>query len=114
VVTVLCVQVSRIATSPPSLSIEVGGNISPSIVAGDLVTVVCHAKGGNPQPILSLYMNKIPIGVPREAQNLHTFQTKPEDNSAAITCSAINFLMTDTLSSEVVLNILCKFSHFVD
>ena len=89
-----------------------GGNIAPNIAAGDLVTAVCNAKGGNPQPMLSLFINQTPIGQPREAQNLHTFITKAEDNSAAITCSAINHLMTEPLSSEVVLNILCKLEDF--
>ena len=86
-----------------------GGNISPSIAAGDLVTIVCNAKGGNPKPMLSLYLNETPIGEPREAQNLHTFQAKPEHNQAPITCSAVNSVMPAPVEAEIMLNVLSKF-----
>jgi len=93
-------------TSRPALSIEVDGNISPNIAAGDLITAVCNAKGGNPIPTLSLFKDKKPIGNPREGQNLHTFLAKPADNKATLSCAAINSMMRAPLLAEVVLNIL--------
>ena len=94
-------------TSRPALSIEVDGNISPNIATGDLITAVCNAKGGNPTPTLSLFMDNKPIGNPREGQNLHTFLAQPSDNKATLSCAAINSMMRAPLRAEVVLNILC-------
>ena len=64
--------------------------------------------------MLSLYKNQTPIGEPREGQNLHTFQAASSDNSAAISCSAINSVMTAPLVSEIFLNVLCKLPDFVE
>jgi len=93
-------------TSRPALSIEVDGNISPNIATGDLITAVCNAKGGNPTPTLSLFMDNKPIGNPREGQNLHTFLAQPSDNKATLSCAAINSMMRAPMRAEVVLNIL--------
>jgi len=92
--------------SRPSLAIEVAGNIAPNIAVGDLITIVCNAKGGNPSPALSLYLNHTEVGEPRYTQNTHSFQASAKDNSASVMCSAINSQTISPITSEIFLNIL--------
>ena len=100
--------------SRPSLAIEVAGNIAPNIAVGDLITVVCNAKGGNPSPALSLYLNHTEVGEPRYTQNTHSFQASAKDNSASVMCSAINSQTISPITSEIFLNILCKLASPFD
>jgi len=88
-------------TRHPLLSVEA----STEIVAGSAVTIVCDADEGSPEPTLTLYKNNEQLGEPAGGHHTHTFVASQEDNTAVVSCSAINSAMSEHLTSEIVLNV---------
>ena len=75
------------------------------------MTVLCEARGENPDPVLSLYKNGSPLGSPTTGQvnNTFTMVVEPQDNTAVITCSARNGAMQEPVESSLVLNVICEY-----
>ena len=98
----------------PHLSLEVAnhGHDSPTaeVLSGEEVTILCEARGGNPDSVLSLYKNGSPLGSPTTGQvNTFTMVVEPQDNTAVITCSARNEAMQEPVESSLVVNVICKY-----
>ena len=99
---------------PPHLSLKVAGQgqNSPTeeVLSGEEVTILCEARGGSPDSVLSLYKNGSPLGSPTTGQvNTFTMVVEPQDNTAVITCSARNGAMQEPVESSLVLNVICEY-----
>ena len=84
------------------------GAATNEVVVGSTATIVCDGDEGNPEPTLTLFKNGESLGPPTTGQNTHTFVPLQEDNTAVLSCNAINAAMSEHLSSEIVLNVKCK------
>ena len=67
-------------------------------VAGSPVTVNCHAEGGHPHPVITLYKDQAPLLT-------HTFVPSIEDHLARIECEALNKAMGSPLHATHVLSV---------
>ena len=97
------------APSPPSLSLHVMGNTTTSITPGMTLTATCHAREGNPPPVLSLYKNDQPIGQSSHTETKHSFIAAAADNTAVLRCEAINRDRGDIKMEELVISVQCKY-----
>ncbi|TRY76341.1 hypothetical protein TCAL_08352 [Tigriopus californicus] len=95
-----------IAPEPPLVTITLDGEpVSPqSIEVGQMVTLVCKAQSGHPDPELTFYRNSAQIGVPRKQRNLFKFRAMEGDNNAVFSCTAYNGFSAVS-RSDVSLNV---------
>jgi Immunoglobulin domain len=94
------------ASSKPLLILD-----PPSpIHAGEEVTVSCESQGGNPTPILSLYLGSDLLAINNDQGSLATFVASPEHHGMTIACQAINSVMDSPVETSQLLEVLCKFN----
>ena len=92
----------------PTLSLDAGGHDLAHLPPGTKVTVLCHAQGGNPQPLVSLYKSNDPIGSPSIGENTYSFAVAAADNSAFIRCDSVNQVMGEPRQAELGLRVECE------
>jgi Immunoglobulin domain len=93
------------ATSTPALEIHP----SDSIQAGEEVTVTCMARGGNPEPELSLYLGSERVLATNESSASFTIVANPEQDELEVRCEAQNDVMDSPVEASTQLEVLCKF-----
>ena len=82
-----------------------------TIHAGQTVHLSCSAKGGNPTPITTIYINGESYTYDPDLQWSHTLQfvATDVDNGANLSCSAHNAAIDRPIHSQSVkLNVLSK------
>uniref|UniRef100_A0A7E4VGA4 Nephrin n=1 Tax=Panagrellus redivivus TaxID=6233 RepID=A0A7E4VGA4_PANRE len=93
----------------PKIDVVGGGE---NIKAGQNVTLVCSAKGGNPPPNLSWYLNDRPIGTlysydfsSQITRNEYSFVVEGSDNGAVYECRSSNRPNIPALRRTITLSV---------
>lgn len=95
-----------IAPEPPILTTNLEGEATDpeSIEAGQMITLVCKAQSGHPEPELTFYRNGAQIGIPQKMRNMFKFRAMEGDNNAIFSCTAYNGF-SSVSRSDVTLNV---------
>lgn len=103
---------SSVAPEPPILTTNLEGEATDpeSIEAGQMITLVCKAQSGHPEPELTFYRNGAQIGIPQKMRNMFKFRAMEGDNNAIFSCTAYNGF-SSVSRSDVTLNVKCECSH---
>jgi hypothetical protein len=82
---------------------------SNSVKAGDVLTVSCEGRGGNPVPALSLYLGATLLTTTNLTTTASaTFVTSAEHDGMHVRCHAQNDVMDTPVETNQMLEVLCK------
>jgi hypothetical protein len=73
-----------------------------------MVTISCKGQGGNPEPILSLYLGSEKLGDSSMGAASATFVATAAHHREMLVCQAINSVMDIPEQSSRLLEVLCK------
>ena len=74
------------------------------------MTAVCEGQGGNPDPVLSLYLgsDQLMAAAQRNSTSV-TFLASPEQDGMVVLCWAQNDVMDSPVEALAQLEVLCKY-----
>ncbi|XP_076334049.1 nephrin-like [Tachypleus tridentatus] len=95
---------------PPETPIITGYSRKSIIKKGDIVSLTCISKGGNPPAQLRWFMHNVSLNGNYNYSNsiaasILTFTATADDNSATYRCEAINNVIDKPLSTSIILSV---------
>ena len=73
------------------------------------MTAVCEGQGGNPDPVLSLYLGSAQLMAAQQNSTSVTFLASPEQDGMVVLCRARNDVMDSPVEALAQLEVLCKY-----